>query len=108
MKRKRTPRRNPAVPHADIARARALFAEFRGAGPMEVRRIEVSIPRAALTIGECLGILYRTERDGKIEQYLHRFRKSARPILASSPDGRTLLLLGGAYRVTDRGIVDSA
>jgi len=102
-------RKNPASVQAEIKRATQLFTEFRGAQPVEVRRVAVSpLPRVALTVGELLGIMYRTERDSRMENYLHRFRKSARPILAVSPDGRTLLILGGDYRVTDRGIEDAA
>jgi hypothetical protein len=103
------PRVNPADVQAEIAQATKLFTDFRGAQPVEVRRLAVpSLPRVALTVGELFGIMYRTERDGRLENYLHRFRKSARPILAVSPDGRTLLILGGDYRVTDRGIEDAA
>jgi len=93
---------------SDIGRATHLFEDFRGAQPVEVKRVSVRLPRAALTIGDLLGLMYRTERDGKVGDFLHRFRKSARPILAASPDGRTLLILGGDFRVTDRGIVDAA
>lgn len=102
-------RKNPASVEAEVAQATKLFTDFRGAQPVEVRRVSIpSLPRVALTVGELFGIMYRTERDGRLENYLHRFRKSARPILAVSPDGRTLLILGGDYRVTDRGIEDAA
>jgi len=102
-------RKNPAGVQADIARATKLFTSFRGAQPVEVRRVAIPpMPRAGLTVGELLGIMYRTERDGRVENYVHRFKKSARPILVAAPDGRPLLILGGEYRVTDRGIEDSA
>ena len=60
----------------------------------------------ALKVGWCDGILYTTERDGNVEKYIHKFKKSSRPLLAASFDGKNLLLLGGAFRFTDRGIVD--
>jgi hypothetical protein len=105
-------RKNPARadgPQAEIARAKQLFTSFRGAVPSEVLRVAMrATPRAALTLGELLGIMYRTERDGELVNYRHVFQKSARPILAVTPDGRTLLILGGDYRVTSRGIVDTA
>ncbi len=68
----------------------------------------VEIPRhdVGVLIGECDGILYTTVRDGKKESYIHKFKKKARPIFAVSHDGTQLYLLMGAYRFTDRGIVD--
>jgi hypothetical protein len=60
-----------------------------------------------LTIGECNGILYSTVRDGEAEKYIHRFKKSARPLLVASHDGSALALVGGNFRFTNRGIVDN-
>jgi hypothetical protein len=60
----------------------------------------------ALAIGEVLGIIYRTKRDGVMENYIHRFAKVSRPLLASTHDGKQLLLIGGSYNFTERGIVD--
>ncbi len=92
-----------------IARAVRLFTGFRGAKPAEVRPIRIpATPRVVLTIGELVGIIYLTERDGEMVQATHRFKKAARPILAVTPDGRTLLILGGDYRVTHNGIEDAA
>jgi len=92
-----------------IARAVRLFTGFRGANPAEVRSIQIpATPRVVLTIGDLVAIVYLTERDGELVQATHRFKKSARPILAVTPDGHTLLILGGDYRVTHNGIEDAA
>jgi len=32
--------------------------------------------------------------------------KGSRPLLVASPDGKCLMLLGGRFKFTDRGIVD--
>ena len=69
-------------------------------------KIPMDWPDTVLTVGECDGILYSTIRDGESERYIHKFRNSARPILASSYDGTQLVLIGGDFRFTDRGIVD--
>lgn len=107
--RKRKLRRNPAgAGHVAVRQARKLFADFRGEQPRELVRVRLpKKPGALLTVGECIGIMYRTRRDGQVDNYLHRFKKKARPTLAVSSDGRQLYLLGGAYSVTDRGIEDA-
>lgn len=101
-------RQNPGAIDAQVRQAVARFTGFKGEAPAQVSRVSVAAPsRVMLTIGECIGIMYRTSRGGRTDNYLHRFKKSARPTLAVSSDGRSLYLLGGAYRVTDRGIEDA-
>lgn len=58
-------------------------------------------------IGTLDGVLYTTERDGEIEHYQHDFKKSARPILAASHDGKELRVIGGDFEFTELGIVDN-
>lgn len=55
----------------------------------------------------CDGILYETVRDGKVEHYVHKFKKGARPVLAAGHDGKSLALIGGKFTFTERGIVDN-
>lgn len=101
-------RTNPSAGAAEVRQAIARFTGFKGESPARVSRVNVAAPpRVMLTIGDCIGIMYRTSRGGRTDNYLHRFKKSARPTLAVSSDGRTLYLLGGEYRVTDRGIEDA-
>jgi hypothetical protein len=102
-------RKNPA-PRGDGARERAaakLLQDFTGHAPRRARQVAVpGDPGAGLAVGPVLLIGYETTRDGKREKYVHEFRRGARPLLAASHDGRALYLLGGAYRFTERGIVD--
>lgn len=63
---------------------------------------------AVAMIGECDGVLYTTVRDGKTERYIHEFEEADKPLLCVTPDGRQLLLVGGRYRFTERGIVDKS
>lgn len=109
-------RRNPVPPASstrDSVKAAALraarqFEDFTGHPGKTIARIEKPVyPDAVSVIGECDGVLYTTVRDGEKEAYIHRFRKTSRPLLCVSPDGKTLYLLGGAYRFTERGIVDT-
>lgn len=90
-----------------VLKAARLLEDFTGSKPDNVVRIpKPSYPDAVTVIGECDGILYTTVRDGELEKYIHRFAAKSRPLLCSSPDGKQLFLLGGAYNFTDRGIVD--
>jgi hypothetical protein len=94
---------------AQLVEAQRLFTAFHGARPSRVTRVSIPVPpRAMAAVGECIGIMYRARRDGNVHNFLHKFfRSNARPTLAASPDGRTLYLLGGAYRFTNRGIEDA-
>jgi hypothetical protein len=67
----------------------------------------LSIPKAGAKIGLCDGLMYETVRDGKVEHYIHKFKKSARPTLVASSNGKQLLLIGGKFAFTERGIVDN-
>lgn len=84
-----------------------LYAGFMGRPVSRSRTVNVRpLPKEALDIGQVAGIIYATTRGGKMQLYRHDFKLHARPLLAVSVDGRQLILLGGAYRFTNRGIVD--
>ena len=98
---------NPS-PRRGIAAAKRLGEAFTGHPynrVLKVRQKPATGPRVA--IGPVTGIMYLAKRDGKVEQYLHRFAARSRPLLATLSDGTRLELLGGAFRFTDRGIVDT-
>lgn len=86
------------------ARLGEAFSGHRYNRLLKVRRKPITGPRVA--IGPVSGIMYLAKRDGRVEQYLHKFSPRSRPLLASSSDGTRLELLGGAFRFTERGIVD--
>lgn len=58
-------------------------------------------------MGSMVGVAYEATRDGKTEQYFHRFRKSSRPDLVAKDDGQQLYITGGKYKVTERGVEDT-
>lgn len=90
-------------------RAVKLFEDFTGMPGEVIGRGHVPAlkPDAVLVvIGDCEAIAYSTVRNGKRESYQHEFKPSARPVLAVTHDGKSLLLLAGAYRFTDHGIED--
>lgn len=84
-----------------------LYERFTGHEPEIVGRAQIpNLPAAVAIIGDCDGVLYTTVRDGRTEKYIHKFRAKDRPKLAVAPDGSQILLLGGRYTFTERGIVD--
>ncbi len=97
--------RNPA-PRREIEQAAALFEAFTGKRADRMERIPLQpMPKAGLAFGELLEVGYISFRDGR--PYRHTFRKvSSRPLLVASHDGKQVLMLGGAYAFTDRGIED--
>ena len=92
-----------------IEQARDLYERFSGHNAVELGSVKIPpLPAVGVAIGEVDGILYSTIRDGVLEKYIHRFRKSDRPLFVVSPDGKVLYLLGGNYNFTERGIVDES
>lgn len=89
-----------------LKQATTLYSSFREADPQKLIRLMVDIPRVCAAIGHIEAVEYRTTHGGKLELYRHDFQKGSRPLLCSSGDGKQLLLLGGHYKFTDRGIVD--
>ena len=98
--------RRRKAPREQIAKAADLYVQFSGEEPSFIDKIRIDVPRVMLLIGECDGVLYTTRRDGRLESYIHRFKKRSRPLLTTGYDGKTLFIVGGRYDFTDAGIVD--
>ena len=89
-----------------VTKAIKLYSDFTGHDPKFVDEWEIAIPDAAMQVGKITGIMYTTKMDGRQQEFLHEFSGKSRPILAASADGRQLLILGGDYHFSDRGIID--
>lgn len=97
----------PGATVAGLDKARTAFRAFTGQEPTEVITADVgSVPRVAWLLGELEEVLYNARRDGRKERYLHPFKRSARPMLAVDAETGQLVLVGGRYTVTERGITD--
>lgn len=83
-----------------------LYEDFSGNDAEYEDTVTVDIPDVAIEVGTVDGIMYTTNRDGKEEKYIHRFKKNSRPLLAASHDGDQLILIGGSYQFTEKGIED--
>lgn len=83
-----------------------LYRRFNSFEPCEVLRLTYrrQIPRVLVHLGELRGLIYRSDKwqRGRPRTYVHFMEDP--PILASDPRGRQLYVLGGSYRVTERGI----
>lgn len=108
VKKKAAKKKNPIAGSRKrrIKKAENLYKDFTG-HEVDTHEI-VDIPEydTGLKIGQCLGILYETTRDGKRERYIHEFKRNSRPDLAVSHNGQQLFLIGGNYLFKDDGIND--
>lgn len=93
----------------EFLKAAKLYENFTGhEGDVIARVTPPKMPKAVAVIGEIDGLMYTTIRDGVHEKYIHKFKKSARPMFCVSPDGKQIFLLGGEYLFTERGIIDKS
>ena len=89
----------------ELERARARFREFHGrSGPLVLRApCRRTIPKVLVQLGTLRAVVYTADRgDGGQRQYIHFMERE--PLLTCNPEGTQLYIVGGSYRVTQRGI----
>lgn len=97
----------PMSKRVQIREAAKLYEDFSGHDAEEIATIDKpDFPDVVLVIGTLDFVGYTATRDGVEEKYVHEFKDTCRPLLCASPDGKQLVLLGGEYTFTERGIVD--
>lgn len=89
-----------------VSAGKKLYEDFREENAEKVQEFAFDVPEVVIEIGSLDTVEYTTRRGGKIEHYRHEFREKSRPLLAVSEDGKQLMIVGGRYRFTERGIVD--
>jgi len=93
----------------DARRSADIYESFTGHEAEAIDVIDIPpIPDAVAVIGTLDAVEYTTVREGKTELYRHKFRAKDRPLLCVSPDRRQILIVGGGFQFTDRGIVDDS
>lgn len=103
---RRITKRNP-VPESSLLQAKILYEDFTGQSAEVLGTVDFpQIKGPLIAIGEVDFIGYTTVRDGVEERYKHDFKPSARPLFCVTFDGSQIVMLGGAYDFTERGIVD--
>lgn len=100
-------KRNP-VASRDTIKAARLYQAFTGHEPETLGAIDFKLPKSMMVVGTCDAIEYTTVRAGKTERYRHVFRKSDRPQLLVSGDGKQTILAEGRYEFTERGFIDDS
>jgi hypothetical protein len=90
----------------DTRSAASLYHHFREERPKRARRVAVNLPRAVAVLGYVEFLGYVTTHRGRSFLYLHEFAPGSRPMMAAGKKRNQLLLVGGRYHVTSRGIVD--
>lgn len=91
---------------AAVRRAAGLYRNFREERPERARRVTIDLPAAVAVMGHVEFIGYVTTHGGKTHLYIHEFAAGSRPLLTAGTGRNQLVLVGGRYRVTARGIVD--
>lgn len=103
---RRSERLREKDPLVDAAVKRYRRNHWGLSGPRGVREYGAADPRIPSSeIGELVAVVYRTRKgeDRRPTDYEHEFR-DPRPLLAYNDSG--LIIAGGIYHVTTRGIID--
>lgn len=83
------------------------LSEFVGREIGEFVKVKITTDYdVGYALGEIPELHYIAERDGEVFHFHHEFNEASRPLLIVSFDGKQLMIAGGRYNVTDRGIVD--
>jgi len=93
----------------DVRKAARLYERFSGHEAEVTERLTVKpLPKVAVDVGDLDAVMYTTVRDGRVEKYIHKFAARDKPRLCVTPDGKQILIVGGHYTFTERGIVDAS
>lgn len=87
-----------------LKRAYKLYSDFRERKPTRARRVPYKLPRAVASMGYLDALSYSTTHGKRAVRYQHKFHAGSKPLLCT--DGKVLVIVGGRFHVTDRGIVD--
>lgn len=102
--RRANPEPRGAAEHAAVRRYKRVHWGVPGDG--KIHRGRAADPRKTSTaLGTLVSVVYCTQKggDGELVEYEHKFSRKSPPVLAFNREG--LLIIGGSYRVEERGIV---
>lgn len=79
------------------------FNQFEASQTITVKQSRV-IPPVVVELGELVGVIYRSDKGqvGQPQAYIHFMQDP--PRLVSNIEGTQLYIVGGSYRITQRGI----
>jgi hypothetical protein len=91
---------------ADVRQGAALYRTFNRFEASHVMKVKHAraIPPVVVELGELVGLMYRSDKwhKGRPQTYVHFMEQP--PRLVSNAKGTQLYIVGGSYRVTERGI----
>jgi len=90
----------------ELERAIRLHKSFRERAPTRARHVKIDLPEVAVIMGYLDAVSYTTTHNGKTHRYKHTFKRGSKPTLVAGTRDGQLLIVGGRFRVTGRGIVD--
>lgn len=90
----------------DIRSSARLWEGFREEPARRVKAVSFKVPKAVAVMGIVEFIGYMTTHNGETHLYVHQFAPGSRPTFAAGAGRNQAFLVGGRYKVTDRGIVD--
>ena len=83
-----------------------LYRRFYGFDPGKTRIVRAArvIPPVVVELGDLGGLIYRSDKwcPGDKKTYIHFMENP--PKLVCNPEGNQLYIVGGRYRITQRGI----
>lgn len=93
---------------AEWDRAAEKFETFTGHQATHRTSFKQTPIRAGFALGKLVAVEYEQDRVGDgFSRYRHDFKKSSRPLLVSSVDGKQMTIVGGRFHVSEQtGIND--
>lgn len=89
-----------------LERGIGLYRKFNRFPPSQIDRLAYNrvVPAVLVDLGELVGLIYRSDKDypGQPRNYIHFME--THPRLMSDVSGQQLYVIGGNYRITERGI----
>ncbi len=87
----------------DREKAIRNFQKFHGRAPKKFSGLDFTMPRTLTYLGDCYAIEYESEKKlhGTHKRRLYRHKVGPGVKIYLHPDGKTLLIRGGHFRVTD-------
>lgn len=86
-----------------VKAAVAKFREFHGRRPDRATKIDLPFPRSVVFLGEAVAVEYRSDKlalgSRKTRTYRHKFGRGVK--IYADPEGSTLYVKGGRFKVTD-------
>lgn len=90
-----------------LDKAADRFETFTGRPATKEKRFALPRVTSGFELGPLVAVTYEQDRGDGLTHYEHTFKKSSRPLLVSSSDGKVLSIVGGRYEIDpELGVVD--